>query len=453
METWKLLVTSELLKQAFVSMKFGNLSPFKFPFAILRKLGVWIDGSSSWLYCIYGLLSHLFLIVGFIILHTVHFYQMMEQNKIEEVADVLNVLFTGVGVVFKTTWFIIKIKKIKVMQQNINELLKFNLFKVVEKREKVQKRVNYLRKGMKFYFSSGIVAVTAAIIQFFVKSKNKRLPYETWFYWDYKNNDVLLWSLAFYQYGVSIFGFCISYSVDVIIIIFMVLLTSAFEELSTEILFTENILSSPDNCKLENYIKYHIKIKKFAEKISRDLSFPFFLQTFSSSIFLCTSIFLLSMVIWYSNLNLFNHSIWFQQISIHDDPVFFLRTLSYGVNILVQIYLPCYFGNELFLASENISTNLFHSKLMVLGDGIKETAKSYDQKPMKSAQFMEKSLKRHHTALKVFFDNTKKATTIKASGLIIIDLQTFQSICNFSYSLYAVLNKVNQKWTSYYFFT
>jgi odorant receptor len=83
---------------------------------------------------------------------------------------------------------------------------------------------------------------------------------------------------------------------------------------------------------------------------------------------------------------------------------------------LIQIWLPCYYGNELKFASEKISMSMFHSDWST-------TTKSFK------------------TAMKIFMENNKKSTWIRAFGYIKIDLTTFISICNFAYSLYAVFKK------------
>jgi odorant receptor len=83
-----------------------------------------------------------------------------------------------------------------------------------------------------------------------------------------------------------------------------------------------------------------------------------------------------------------------------------------------QVFLPCYFGNDLLIASEKLSTALFHSN------------------------WIEKSMK-HKKAMIIFLENSKKPIKITAFGMVHIDFGTFSNICNSAYSLYAVLKKVN----------
>jgi hypothetical protein len=47
-------------------------------------------------------------------------------------------------------------------------------------------------------------------------------------------------------------------------------------------------------------------------------------------------------------------------------------------------------------------------------------------------------------ALKIFMENNKKPTIVKALGLIAIDLVTFQSIGNFGYTLFTFFKNMNK---------
>ena len=82
--------------------------------------------------------------------------------------------------------------------------------------------------------------------------------------------------------------------------------------------------------------------------------------------------------------------------------------------MILQILLPCYYGNEITVASMKMSTNLFHSEWI-----------SADEKFKK--------------AMKIFMENAKRPIEIAAFGLFKVNLKTFTSICNSAYSLYAVL--------------
>lgn len=93
---------------------------------------------------------------------------------------------------------------------------------------------------------------------------------------------------------------------------------------------------------------------------------------------------------------------------------------TYLVPMVVEIFLPCYFGNELSVASLKLSTAFFHS------NWIEQKAK--DEKSML-----------------VFMEYSKNEFKISAFGVFNLNLETFKSIGNTAYSLFAVLKRLNLK--------
>lgn len=81
--------------------------------------------------------------------------------------------------------------------------------------------------------------------------------------------------------------------------------------------------------------------------------------------------------------------------------------------MVFQVFLPCYFGNELTELSNKLSTQIFHSNWILNNECYK-------------------------TALKLFMENTKKPLKTEAIGMIAMNFATFTSICNSAYSLSAV---------------
>lgn len=86
--------------------------------------------------------------------------------------------------------------------------------------------------------------------------------------------------------------------------------------------------------------------------------------------------------------------------------------------MMLKIFMPCYFGNDLSVASSKLSTALFHSNWI-------------DE----SADFKK--------VLTTFMENSKKDIKITALGIFGVNLATFTSITNSAYSLFAVLKRVH----------
>lgn len=105
------------------------------------------------------------------------------------------------------------------------------------------------------------------------------------------------------------------------------------------------------------------------------------------------------------------------QLSPTSDSLSFVKTSSYIVYTIVEIFLPCYYGNNISQASSELSSSLFHSDWI-------------------------KSSKNHRAALKMFLENSKKPIKITSIDLFDVNFKTLASIINSAYSLYAVFEKV-----------
>jgi hypothetical protein len=151
---------------------------------------------------------------------------MVQQGNILEVVDVLNVLMTTFAITLKTIWFVVKVKKVLEMKQNLEELLKQK-----KDEELVKVQVHRFVRVMKIFYLFGFMATFTAFAQFCIQRAKKELPYKTWFYWDYKTNDYLLWSLAVYQYVVSSYLVLSICSSGFLPLIFIGLTTAAIDEL------------------------------------------------------------------------------------------------------------------------------------------------------------------------------------------------------------------------------
>jgi len=81
--------------------------------------------------------------------------------------------------------------------------------------------------------------------------------------------------------------------------------------------------------------------------------------------------------------------------------------------MLLQIFIPTYYGNELSVASNELSMSLFHSG-------------------------WAKGSKKYKSSMRLFLENIKKPIQISAFGVFRVNLDTFNKVCNGAYSLYAV---------------
>jgi hypothetical protein len=90
------------------------------------------------------------------------------------------------------------------------------------------------------------------------------------------------------------------------------------------------------------------------------------------------------------------------------------------VPMVLEIFLPCYYGSEFAAASSKLSTALFGSEWIESDEKLK-------------------------TTVKIFMENAKQDAKISAFGFFHVNLVTFRVIVHAAYSYYNVLKTMNRK--------
>jgi odorant receptor len=108
-------------------------------------------------------------------------------------------------------------------------------------------------------------------------------------------------------------------------------------------------------------------------------------------------------------------------LSIKDLDVSVLpNIITFIALMILEIYVPFYFCNELSVASSKLSAAVFHS------NWIKKT-------------------QRYKNSMLILMENLKKDMKINAFGVFDVSLDNFLKIVNSAYSLFALLKKLNSK--------
>lgn len=388
-----------------------HLQVLDIPFTFLKLTGLWQDSACSWRYRAFGLiLISIFTLAGGVT-SSVHLIYVYENGTLREFSNALSIFCYVISFCLKTVWFCKNVERVKELQSTLESILEKQMSVMhADSRKRHDKQ---LKRVVRVIFASLFATLIVSCIMTLANIQHKTLIVESYFPWDYKKNLLSYWLTFAYQFAAFAFITITGCSFDVIPIIFMSFTSLIANELSTEI-------SSVDNeTKLQECIERHINIKSFASKVSNKLSFAFFNQAVMSSVVLCTLIFYLSTV-GINNISVRSHSmlIIHFQLSPIADSLDFVKMSSFIVYTFLEIFLPCYYGNEISLAFAELSTSLFHSNWI-------------------------ESSKKHRTAMKIFLENSKKPIKITSVGLLDVDFKTFASICNAAYSLYAVFEKVN----------
>lgn len=274
--------------------------PFKIPFFLTSKLGIWQDRSSSWGYRFYGLALHLLILQLTTFCQTVHTIRMLVNGSIDEFSDALRVLLILYAGILKSAWFIVKLKKIMGMHKTLKELMRFILNDKSFESSHFNAAATNVAKVSKIFYASAFFAITGAAIASCFHRNERLLQYETWFFWDHKTNEGIFWLLVALEYLSALYGSAVNCSLDLIPVIFISYTTAMLKELKMRIEDIKDQIVEEryerQMKKLQECVELHMKIQGFASDISTNLMFGFVAQTFMSSIILCTSVFVLSTV-------------------------------------------------------------------------------------------------------------------------------------------------------------
>lgn len=97
----------------------------------------------------------------------------------------------------------------------------------------------------------------------------------------------------------------------------------------------------------------------------------------------------------------------------------FIQYFSLSIPLAIGIFLPCFFGNEVTVASSRLSTSLFHSDWVHLDLEMKGL-------------------------IKTFMENGKREMVIVAFGFRKIDLNVFMRLFHCAYVLFAFLKTLGK---------
>lgn len=148
------------------------------------------------------------------------------------------------------------------------------------------------------------------------------------------------------------------------------------------------------------------------------VSFPILVQTSLSAIVICFTGYKVRNVSK-SNFSSNNNKCSLPQMSILETPGAYIQYLDYALIMAIQIYLPCYYGNEITINSGNLNNALYHSNWTDLN--------------IKTKKLMY-----------IYMEFLKRPIVLKAGKFFNIGLGVFTRVMNNAYSLFAVMSNMNK---------
>ncbi|KAJ3663548.1 hypothetical protein Zmor_007801 [Zophobas morio] len=222
-----------------------------------------------------------------------------------------------------------------------------------------------------------------------------RLPFLAWY--PYDTNISPYYEITYTHQVLTYTYICFTHiNIDTLIAALNMYITSQFDILCDNLRklhFSDNVKTNLVKC-----IKHHWLILRFAEKANQFFEWIILIQFFISVIIVGITLFQITIVAPFSTE--------------------FLFLITYGVAVVTQIFMYCWFGNEVQVKSNIVSFAIYESKWP---DFSKEIQKY------------------------VWFFMFRSQTPVKMSALNVfyLSLESFMAILKTSWSYFALLQQVN----------
>jgi hypothetical protein len=285
-------------------MSFNHVKYFDLPVMVLKFIGLWFENNTSKRNKIFAFMIHVFFVEYNTFAFFVQTIKMLTNGTVIQLSDALGVFLALISATSRSIWFVARLENIKKVFLEFEEFIKFTEMDNDRERLQLEAHMNYAMRLLKIFFLCAFASNAIAGMMSLLNYGNRVLPYETWFIFDYKHNDVLFWILTFHQVGSASFVSAINGEIDGISMVFIAFTAGIIDELATKMSSIQKANGTSGNTddqenvyeKLRKCVEVHKSIKNFTEIIATNLSFPFLVQTCVTSLIMCTSAYLLTTV-------------------------------------------------------------------------------------------------------------------------------------------------------------
>ncbi|KAJ3663562.1 hypothetical protein Zmor_007813 [Zophobas morio] len=379
--------------------KFDWKKPIKANIFKLRILGLWPDGDDTYkvnLYTVWATICLLVFNLGPNIFQTANIYFI--SDDLEAVISNIFVMLSEFLSIIKAYYVVQNMRILKGLMVTLNcDLFQPRNAKQVKM---VQPSIEFWKTNYVLYWSVTLGAVF--FLSFYPildkSGKEHQLPFMAWYPFDTTVSPVFEITYLYQIFGVTCSA-ATALCVDCLIAALHVYIGAQFDILSDNVEHLHDDSGDFDR-KLIECVKHHKEIVRFAENTNTFSNWIILQQFFISAVSIGMTMFQLTMVTPLS-------SEFFSQIS-------FLSSIT------TEIFMFCWYGNEVTIKSSKVPYALFQSQWI--------DAPLVAQKNM---QF--------------FVARCQKPVQMSALKLFYLSLDTFVSILRASWSYFALLNQVNQR--------
>ncbi|CRL02769.1 CLUMA_CG016002, isoform A [Clunio marinus] len=360
--------------------------PLAFCFEVLKRFGLWQDGKQTWSYFFLGYLFHL------VFIELILCFQIVYLTKTTDVMDFIE-SFSHITALFaammKSFIFIWKLKSIKKSVDSLNEMISNSRF---SNNDHMKREVLIVFRIFKIFW----MLFACSSLTGFVPIFHNQLPFKMWFPFETvkEKSQIGYWIATIYLQILAFALGSIVVSLDTLPVFLMSFATGFLKQLS------ERIMKIEKYDDLIECVNNHRFVKNFIKEIEDNFASAIFFQGLISSLTLCTGVFIMSFT-----------------ESARD----FTAITVFLIPITLEIFLPCYFGNKLSVASSALTTSIFHS------------------------EWIEKDRKLKKAAM-IFMECSQKHLKITSLGTFDVNIATFSSILKSAYSFFNVMKQEILKW-------
>jgi len=391
-----------------------DLNVFLTPMKILKGFGLWQNKNASRFYAAYGIFMF-FIYIGLSTLFQSLY--IIDITSSDQLLDFLIHFPSFVSIFIKSLVFIARIDKIEDLLASMQELMA-----KVKSADKYKRQTRFIGRFFNINLISGLIATLLAAYTSFALQE---LELKMWLPFNIHDNYSLFVLVATIS-NVTVFGFvAVGVCLNVFADFFLNYAAIVVEDLC-ERFASQQVHDKKKDFKVENrkrflqLIEEHRKIKQLIQEMANIFNPIWLMEGLTCSIVLCAISYTLSNV---SNANLYyflsTYLLIFSFQSFNDFAVF-IKLFVYLILLLFIVFLPCYYGSRITGLSTKLSAQLFHSELHV--------ENRVDRK-----------------LIIILMENLKKPIKISIVGVFEVNLETFVTLINFAYSLFAFFTRINGK--------
>lgn len=353
-----------------------------------KWFGLWDHQNQKWFVRFIYIVGHFFLHISVLLFMLLNIPRL---RNLEETVQFMFVFLGYLTFVVKFINFYIRSNQIQSTLREFNKELDY--CEIDEINEIVKPKVNFIKIFNRLYYSIGTIAMIAVCLAP-AFSKERILVVPAHYPWvDWRTNNTSYGIILLVQIFAIGTAASLLVGMDTFVTTQLSMIANLFDVLGDKL--TKLGRSSEKNVedqvhaekKLKSCIIMYLRILKCTNLMEDQFSLVYFIQFSINSIVICFTAYQISTVEPSSNYFAFLFAIFYIGPSI----------------IICQIFIPCYFGNEIILKSAELSFHLYSSNWLAT-----------------SKQFKKIML--------IFMERLKRPAKINSYGIFTMGLETFTTV-------------------------